>query len=162
MRMNPTLSVFALGFLASGLALRPGLAATVTASFTVSATVVSGCQATPNTQEFKNYAAVTTNATSTISVTCTQPTPYVVSLATEVVPDHSSTITKVTSSGSTSTGSAQPSSPQHAINRGRAIGAGTAAGAGSPQLHAVAERAATPENLAPGASPDSIMVSITY
>jgi hypothetical protein len=29
-------------------------------------------------------------------------------------------------------------------------------------LHAVAERAATPENLAPGASPDSIMVSITY
>ena len=162
MRISPKLLAFIFGFLVSGLTLRPALAATATATFTVSATVVSGCQATPNTQAFSSYAAATTNATSTISVTCTQSTPYVVSLATEVVPDHSSTITKVTSSKSTSTSSAQPSSPQHAINRARTIETGTAVGVGSPQWRAVVDQAKAAENLAPGVHPDAIMVSITY
>jgi spore coat protein U-like protein len=164
MRLNPTLSVMALGVLALGLALRPALAATATASFTVSATVVSGCQATPNTQSFKSYTAATANATSTISVTCDRPTPYVVSLDSTVAPSESATIGKVTGSGSALPGGAQPSSPQHTINRARTISTGTAAGAssGSPQYSAVLELARKAENLAPGAYPDAIMVSITY
>ena len=162
MRMNPTLPVFAFGFLVSGLALSPALAATATATFTVSATVVSGCQATPNTQGFNSYAAATANATSAISVTCTRPTPYEVSLSTEVVPDHSATIAKATGSGSALPAGAQPSSPQHTISRSRTIDAGTAAGSGSPEWRAVVDRAAEAENLSPGDYPDAIMVSITY
>jgi spore coat protein U-like protein len=171
MRTNPTLPVFALGFLVSVLALSPALAATVSTTFTVTATVVSGCDATPSTQSFKNYAAATANAASTISVTCDRPTPYVVSLNSTVVPGESATLAKATGSGEQATGSSsampggpQPSSSQHAINRARTIDAGTAAGAksGSPQWRAVLDQAKAAEDLAPGASPDSIMVSITY
>lgn len=162
MRLNPTLSVFVVGFLASGLGLRPAFAATATASFTVSATVVAGCQATPATQGFKSYAAATASATSTISVTCTQPTPYVVSLDSVRVPSESATVEKVASSGSALPGGKQPSSPQHAISRARTIETGTAAGSGSPQWRAVLEQATAAENLSPGVSPDAIMVSITY
>jgi spore coat protein U-like protein len=167
--MNPRLSVFVFGFLATGLAVRPALAATATASFTVSATVVAGCQATPATPEFKSYAAATANATSTISVTCTQPMPYVVSLGAATVPEESATTesattAKVTGIGSASPAGAQPSLPQRAINRGRTTGAGTvaAAGSGSPQWRAAIEQAAAAEHLPPGVYPDSVMVSITY
>jgi hypothetical protein len=72
------------------------------------------------------------------------------------------TIGKVTGSGSASPGNAQPSSPQRAINRPRTIETGTAAGSGSPQYRAVLEKVKEAENLTPGSSPDSIMVSITY
>ena len=170
MTMNPRLSVFVFGILATGLAVRPALAATATASFTVSATIVAGCQATPATEEFKSYAAATANATSTISVTCTQPMPYVVSLAAATVPEESATTesattAKVTGSGSALPGGAQPSLPQRAINRGRTTGAGTAvaaAASGSPQWRAAIEQAAAAEHLPPGVYPDSVMVSITY
>jgi spore coat protein U-like protein len=164
MRMNLTLPVFALGFLVAGLALRPALAATATASFTVSATVVSGCQATPNTQGFNNYAAATANAVSAISVACTQSTPYVVSLGPGVKPEESATTRKVIGSGSGIPRGAQPSLPQQAINRGRAFGAGTVAGAdnSSSEWRTALERTAAEEHLAPGTYPDAIMVSITY
>ncbi len=164
MRLNPTLSVFVVGFLASGLALRPALAATASASFTVSATVVAGCQATPAAQGFKSYAAATASATSTISVTCTQPTPYVVSLGTEDVPDYNAAVAKAIGPGSALRGTAQPSLPQHAVNRGQTSGAGTATGtgSGSSELRTVTEKTAAAENPAPGANPDSVMVSITY
>lgn len=164
MRMNPALSVFVIGFLASGPALRPALAATATASFSVTATVLSSCQATPSTQQFRSYATATTNAASTISVSCTQPTPYVVSLQAGDVPTESATIGKVTSSGTALPSGAQPSLPEHRINRGQTTETRTVAatGNGSPQWRAVPDRPATAKNPAPGVDPDAIMVSITY
>lgn len=164
MRMNPKLSVFALGFLVSGPALRPAIAATATASFSVTARVLSGCQATPTSQGFKSNAAATTNAASTISVACTQPTPYVVSLGTEVAPDYNAAIAKAIDPGSALQGGAQPSLPQHAINRGRTVVAGTVAGvgSGSSQLRTVLNRTAAAEIPAPAAHPDAVMVTITY
>ncbi|MGP8268533.1 MAG: spore coat protein U domain-containing protein [Terracidiphilus sp.] len=164
MRMNPALSVFVIGFLASGPAMRPTPAATATSSFSVTATVLSGCQATPTTQAFRSYAAATTNATSTISVTCTQPTTYVVSLEAGNVSGESATIGKVTGSGSALPGGARPSSPEHPVNRGRKTETGTLADASncSPHRRAVLERIAASESLAPGVYPNAIMVSITY
>lgn len=159
MRMNPTWSVFVIGFLASGIALRPALAATATASFSVSATVVSGCQATPTTQTFKSYAAASTNATSSIAVTCTLPTPYVVSLGTEVVPDYDAAIAKAIGPGSALRGSAQPSQPQHIA---KTTGTPTAAASSSSQSRTAPEQAAAAQIPASGTNPDSVMVSITY
>ncbi len=71
---------FALAFLASGMASTPALAVTATASFSVTATVVSGCQVTAPTAVFATNTTAKP-ATSSISVTCTNPTAYNVSLS---------------------------------------------------------------------------------
>lgn len=68
---------FALGLLGMGLASNLAQAATATASFAVSATVVSSCQASPPpATAYGTFAAGTTNAASAVVVTCTLPTPY--------------------------------------------------------------------------------------
>ncbi len=164
MTINRRLSVFVFGVLATGLAVGPAFAATVTASINVSVTVVAGCQATPATHGFSSYAAATTNAASTVSVTCTQPTPYVVSLGAGTVPVESATGGKVTGPGSALPGSAKPSLAQQTISRGRTTGAGTAGGtdSGASQWQSALARTAAVENLAPGVYPDGLMVSITY
>lgn len=72
-------SLFALvlGLLAVGLASRPVSAATSTASFAVSATVVSICQATsPPSAAYGTFGSSLTKAASSVAVTCNLPTPY--------------------------------------------------------------------------------------
>lgn len=78
--------VLALGVLAAVLAPTPACAATAIASFSVSATVVSSCQATPNVSSANGTLAVTMeHAASATAVTCTLPTPYTVSARTITV-----------------------------------------------------------------------------
>lgn len=67
--------------LALGMAALPAVAATVSASFSVSVTVVSGCQVTAPTMVDASTRARAT--ASSVSVACTYPTAFNVSLATE-------------------------------------------------------------------------------
>ena len=76
MRLAPFAIVF--GFMALGLASQPSLAATSSASFGVSATVQSTCQASTPASAFGGYSTV---RTSPVAVSCTYLTPYDVSLS---------------------------------------------------------------------------------
>lgn len=66
---------------ALSLCARPAFASTtVTATMGVSATVQSTCVISTTAMGFGTYAAVVNNSTSTVTVTCTNTTPYTVSL----------------------------------------------------------------------------------
>ena len=71
---------FALGFLASGLASRPVLAATRTASFGVSVTVADNCLTVTKPPASGLYPASAANPASAVSVHCAVGTPYTVIL----------------------------------------------------------------------------------
>ena len=79
--LKSALPAFALGFLALGLVARPAFAATVTTPFGVSATVQATCLVSATALAFGTYTGVVANSTSTVSVTCTNTTPYNVGLS---------------------------------------------------------------------------------
>jgi spore coat protein U-like protein len=72
-----------LGFLVFNLSATPLIAATSTASFSVTATVQSTCQISTPAQASKADTA----ASSNVSVTCTSPTPYSVHYSTGLAAD---------------------------------------------------------------------------
>ena len=74
-------SAFALGLLVLWLPSRPALAATPTASFGVSAMVQATCVVSASDAKFGTYAEAMVKATSTVSVSCTNSTPYNISLS---------------------------------------------------------------------------------
>lgn len=79
--MKFALVKFVFTFLALGMAILPARAATVSASFSVSVTVVSGCQVTAPARV--GASSATRVAASSVSITCTNPTAYDVSLVAE-------------------------------------------------------------------------------
>lgn len=106
-------AAFALGLLGAGLASTTALAATATASFAVSATVVSSCQATPpSVATYRTSAATITNAASSVAVTCTIPTPYNVVAHAVVASEAGAVIRKTSEAGNGSS----PSHPLDAYN----------------------------------------------
>jgi len=94
---------FALSFLASALASRPSLAATRTASLSVTVTVVSSCQVSVPSTASGTYTVTRANAATSVSVACTNPTPYNVSHSTGVTPSITE-ITRKTSGSDTEAG----------------------------------------------------------
>jgi spore coat protein U-like protein len=60
---------------------QPASAATATTTFAVTATVVATCSVTATSLAFGNYTGDVNPATSTVSVTCTNSTPYTLSLS---------------------------------------------------------------------------------
>jgi len=125
---------FALVLLGAGTASKPAPAATSTASFTVSATVVSSCQASPpSAAAHGTFSASMTNAASAVAVTCTLPTPYSV-VARAVVASEAGAPTRRT----------------------------TAAGSGFSQARSVDTHGANEQELPPEAHPGIIVVTVTY
>ncbi len=78
-----SVAAFALWFLLFGLAAKSAGPATTSTSFSVSAVVQASCQASPTGTIFRTYAAALENAASSVSVSCTHPTPYSISLSTD-------------------------------------------------------------------------------
>jgi len=159
--MKSALSVLALGFLAVGLAPRPLVAATASASFGVSATVLATCLVSAAPMRFGTYTRAVLNATSSVSVTCTNPTPYNLSLSSGLTPGAPVVTPKMTgfvpgllgfAPGSTSQGTAQM------------LGAGTVAGAGndSAQTLSVQGQVSAGQHVASSEYGDTITVAITY
>lgn len=79
-----TLAITGVAALPLAIAAIPAQAGTTTGSFTVSTTVVSACNVTSATAlTFPNYdptSATPTDGSSTINVTCTKNSPYVIAL----------------------------------------------------------------------------------
>jgi spore coat protein U-like protein len=73
-------SAYAVCFLTLGLVARPIRAATPTASLGVTATVQAGCVVSATASAYRAYDAQVANAASTVSITCTNATSYVVDL----------------------------------------------------------------------------------
>jgi len=148
----------ALGFLASSLISTSALAATASASFGVSVTVQSTCQASAPAVAFGNHP---TTGSSPVSVSCTLPTAYDVSLSANL----SGRVTgKVVSPIKTMqvykllTGSAQ-------IDTGdRIAGARTMARVGDQSSSASTyyRRTAWMQDVASGAFADAVTVTVTY
>src|SRR5258706_4206646 len=78
-----TLSCVAYGALAVALSATPALTSTTTTTMAVTATVLSSCLVVATPLVFGNYSsssATPTDATSTVTATCTAGTPYTVAL----------------------------------------------------------------------------------
>lgn len=75
-----TLSAAVLAIVALGLASAPVQAATATATIAVSATVQATCSVSATALVFGNYTTVVNANTATVSVTCTNTTPYTLGL----------------------------------------------------------------------------------
>jgi spore coat protein U-like protein len=126
---------FALALLGAGLASKPAKAATATASFAVSATVVSSCQASPpSATTYGSFAATLANAASPLAVTCTLPTPYSVVARAAVASEARRAATRKT----------------------------TGAGNGSSQSHPLGGHTTNEQDLPPVTPPDTITVTVSY
>src|SRR5208283_2557358 len=86
MLIKSAVPFFALSFLAFELTPQPAVAATSSASIGVSTTVQASCLASAKSTELRTGSVPLESAASNVSVKCDKPTPYIVSLSTDLVP----------------------------------------------------------------------------
>lgn len=162
--IKSALPAVALGFLALGLASRPALAATATTTFAVTATVQATCLVSATPMAFGTYSGVQANSSSTVSVTCTNTSPYNVGLSTGLATGATVTTRKMTGPGSALLGYSLFSDSARTVNWGQTIGTDTVTGTGngSAQALTVYGEVAAGQFLAPGAYTDTITATVTY
>jgi spore coat protein U-like protein len=163
--IKSTLPAAALGCLALGLAPISALAVTtVTTTFNVTATVQATCLVSATAMGFGTYTGVAIPTTSTVSVTCTNTTPYNVGL-------NAGTSTGATVSARKMTGPAGAlltyalySDSGRTTNWGNTVGTDTVSGIGngSAQPLTVYGQLAASQYLAPGAYTDTITATVTW
>ena len=158
------LCAFALSFLALGLASRPAVAATVTTTFGVTATVQATCLVSATAMAFGTYTGVVANSTSTVSVTCTNTTPYNVGLSAGLATGATVIARKMTGPASALLGYALFSDAARTVNWGQTVGTDTVTGTGngSAQAITVYGQTAATQFVAPGAYTDTITATVTY
>jgi spore coat protein U-like protein len=156
MRLAPF--VAALGLLTSGPASGPALAATLTSSFSVTATISSACQASTPVAAFRGYPSTTG---SSASVTCTSPTSYNVTLTAGSLADADP---EMADSGKILSNNALLSRSAHTLNHGRIVysGAITGTGRGLSQAQTFDSQTAQVRQVSSGAFADAITVTIAY
>lgn len=164
MSMKVATCLFALGILASGPTSTPAKAATLTTSFGVSVTVQASCLVTASSMTFGTYSGAAVNATSTVSVTCTNSTPYNVGLSAGMATGSIVDTRKMTGPGSATLGYALASNSQGTVNWGQTVGTDTVAGTGNGSTQALTVRGQIPagQYVAPGSYSDSVTVTVTY
>src|SRR5690349_21392447 len=162
--------VFATAALATGCLLQSvglPLAATTTSTFTVSITLVATC--TINSASALNFGSsvgvLSSNIdqTSTVSVTCSNTTPYNIGLDAGTASGATVTTRKM-SSGGNSVNYSLYSDSGRATNWGNTVGTDTvsATGNGAAQSYTVYGRVPSQSTPAPGAYTDTITVTVTY
>jgi spore coat protein U-like protein len=162
--IKSALPTVALGFLALGLASRPALAATATTTFAVTATVQATCLVSATPMAFGTYSGVIANSSSTVSVTCTNTTPYNVGLSAGLATGATVTTRKMTGPAAAVLSYALFSDAARTVNWGQTISTDTVAGTGngSAQALTVYGDVAAAQFLAPGAYTDTITATVTY
>ncbi|WP_217590069.1 spore coat U domain-containing protein [Burkholderia sp. GbtcB21] len=138
-------------------------AATTTGTMAVTAPVDATCQISATPLTFGAYAGTQTDATSTLTITCSNTTPYNVGLDAGLTPGAT-----VTSRAMSITGASLPYSlfqdAGRTTNWGNTVGTDTVAGtgSGSAQTLTVYGRVAAGQFVAPGAYTDTITATVTY
>lgn len=152
-----------LGLLALGLTSTSAVAATATTTFGVSATIQATCVVSATALGFGTYTGVLANSTSTVSVTCTNTTPYNVGLSAGSATGATVTTRKMTGPGGALLGYALYQDTAYSVNWGNSTGSwegGT--GNGSAQVLTVYGQVAAGQYLAPGAYSDTITATVNY
>jgi spore coat protein U-like protein len=160
MRNKPVLAgIGLLGSLALG---PPAVAATNTATFQVTATVQATCLISATNLNFGTYAGIQTDATSTVTVTCTNTTPYNVGLNAGLATGATVTTRKMTGPAAALLAYSLSQTNDRTTNWGNTAGTDTGVGNGTAQALTVFGRVAAAQFVAPGAYTDTITATITF
>jgi spore coat protein U-like protein len=162
-RIFSTAMIAAVGVLTLGLASTAANAATASAPMAVSATVQATCLISANNLAFGNYSGVQLDATSNVSVTCTNTTPYNVGLN-QGLATGATVTTRQMQSGTNLLNYAIFSDTGRTTNWGNTVGTDTVAGTGtgSAQSISVYGRIAASQYVKPGAYTDTITATVNY
>ena len=162
--MKSALTVLVLGFLTFNVALKSVLAATVSGSFGVSATVPATCQASASFLRLGAYSGATANATSDVSMNCTNATTYDVSLRAGSAPSAIAVSQKMTALGPVLHFYVLTSNNQASANTTHEVESDSVAGVenGAPQAITVRGQTTARHSVAAEVYPDSIFVTVTY
>jgi len=140
-------------------------AATTTTTFNVSLTITASCTVSATALSFgsSGVIAASIDNTSTVTVTCTNTTPYNVGLDAGTATGATVTTRKMTSGGAT-VSYALYQNVGRTTNWGNTVGTDTVAGTGSGSAQAVTVYGRVPAQStpAPGAYSDTITVTVTY
>ncbi|MGA2674758.1 MAG: spore coat U domain-containing protein [Terracidiphilus sp.] len=137
---------------------------TVTAQFSVTSTVMAGCNISANALNFGTYAGSLTNATTNIFVTCTPSTSYNVGLNAGTASGATVTTRAMTGPGTSLLAYSLFSNPAMSINWGQTIGANTVIGTGTGVQQSLTVYGQIPAGqvVNPGSYTDTITATVTY
>ncbi|MBD3770655.1 MAG: spore coat U domain-containing protein [Rhodobacterales bacterium] len=147
----------------SGLA----ISQTATDSFTVSAEVIDACNLTANNLDFGSYSAISgsaVDATSTLSVTCTNGTSYTIALDEGTTAGGAFTARLMTDSTNTLSYNLYTSAARTTVWGDGTGATQTTAGTGSGTLQSltVYGRVPSSQNVPVGSYSDSVTATITF
>jgi spore coat protein U-like protein len=140
-------------------------AATQTTTFGVSATVAATCLInSAGALSFGSYTGVAINATSNISVSCTNTTPYNMGLNAGTSTGATVTTRKMTGPSSATLSYALYQDSAHSTNWGNTVGTDTVGGTGngSAQTLTVYGQVPAAQYPTPGSYNDTITATLTY
>jgi spore coat protein U-like protein len=139
-------------------------AATAKGTFGVSVIVQSACTTSASPMRFGTYNGAMVNATSTISVRCTQSTPYNVALSEGLAPGATVENRKMIGPGAALLAYTLRPGDSKLRNWGTRIGVDTVAGTGSGSLqtHSVLGLIPAGQEVQDGAYADTITVTVSY
>jgi spore coat protein U-like protein len=138
-------------------------ASTVQTTFTVTATVQATCTISAGNLAFGTYTGVVANSTSTITVTCTNTSPYNVGLNPGATTGATVT-TRQMLNGAATLNYALFQDNGHTKNWGQTVGTDTVAGTGNgaAQTLTVYGQVAAGQYPTPGSYSDTITATVTY
>jgi spore coat protein U-like protein len=142
----------------------PGSAATTSATFTVTAQVLTDCAITANNLNFGNYSGVFVDQTTTLTATCTTGTPYTIGLNQGTSTGATVTARKMTGPATDLLAYGLFQDSGHSVNWGNTIGTDTVAntGTGVAQSFTVFGHLPGSQFVAPGAYSDTITATLTF
>lgn len=140
------------------------VAATASTTFAVSATIQATCTISATPLAFGTYTGVVANSTSSLSVTCTNTTPYNVGLNAGTAKGATVTTRQMTGPNSALLNYALFSDTARTLNWGNTVGTDTVAGTGNGSVQAVTVYGTIPagQYLAPGNYSDTIVATVNY
>jgi spore coat protein U-like protein len=150
--------------LATGISPLPVSAATSTATFQVSANVPAVCLISATNLAFGAYTGAVANATSTVSVTCTNATPYTVGLDAGTSTGATVSTRKMTGPRGALLAYSLSRDSARSLNWGNTVGTDTQSGSGNgnAQNLTVFGQVAANQFVAAGNYTDTITATITY
>lgn len=166
LNLRKTVSTAAVvSFLAPFVAFTPAQASTtVTTTFGVSASVQATCLISATPLAFGPYTGLAASTTSTVSVTCTNTTPYNVALSAGSATGATVSTRKMTGPASATLAYSMTQDSAHMTNWGQTVSTDTVGGTGngSAQALTVYGLVAPGQYVAPGSYSDTITASVIY
>ena len=148
-----------------GLASTPASATTTaTTTFGIGATVQSTCLVSATAMSFGTYSGSVANASSTVSVTCSNTTTYNVGLNPGTASGATVTTRQMTGPSSALLNYSLFSDSSRSVNWGSTIGTDTVSGTGNGSSQSITVYGQVPaaQYVTPGAYSDTITATVTY